>query len=390
MKKLQAMLSLVLLFSLLFATTNVFAGAQSVKKDTFKGAVTAAGNGSLTLSLANGHTITFVVNGDTKVKVPGLGANATLADVKAGMQATVQAVETEVEDEGEEKDERKGKDEKEEKETWTALYIHVVPAKPEKVHRVGVVTEYVAGARISILAKDGKAYTFAITSDSKITPPRRAGQLGMGARVAIIGSREAARTEWTARSIVIYSIATPVGTKTPMPPTATASATTVPPTATHTQLPPTATSTSVPPTATNTQLPPTATATATSIPPTATNTSVPPTATNTQLPPTATATSAPPTATNTSAPPTATTAPITWNGYAGPLFATKCTMCHGTIAGVTLNTYQNAMATGSIIPGDPANSKLVKVQQKGNHPGQLNADELSKVIAWIQAGAPEK
>ncbi len=393
MKKIQVMLSVVLLFSLLFATANVFADAQPGKGDTFKGTVTAAGNGSLTLSQKNGNAITFVVNGDTKVKVPGLGSNATLADVKVGMQATVQAVETEVEDEGEEKEGKEGKEEKDEKgekETWTALHIQVVPGKPEKIHRVGVVTEYVAGARISILAKDGKAYTFAIAPDSKITPPRRASQLGMGARVAIIGSREAGRSEWMVRSIVIYSISTPVGTKTSVPPTATN--TQLPPGMTNTPMPSTATAsaTSAPPTAANTQLPPTATASATMVPPTATNTQLPPTATNTSVPPTATNTQLPPTATNTSVPPTATTAPITWNGYAGPLFATKCTMCHGTIAGVTYNTYQSALSTGSINPGNPSGSKLVTVQQKGNHPGQLNADELSKVIAWIQAGALEK
>ncbi len=391
MKKLQVMLSMALLFSLLFATANVFAGAQPGKGSTFKGTVAAIGNGSLTLSQANGNAITFVVNGDTKVKAPGLGSNATLADVKTGAQATVQAVETETEEEGEEKE---GKEEKEEKETWTALYIHVAPGKPEKIHRVGMVTEYVAGMRIAILTKDGKAHTFAITPDSKITPPRRANQLGAGARVAIIASRDATRTEWTARSIVIYSKANPTGTAsaTSMPPTATN--TQLPPGMTNTPMPPTATAsaTMVPPTATNTQLPPTATASATMVPPTATNTQLPPTATNTSIPPTATNTQLPPTATAsaTAVPPTATTAPITWDGYAGPLFKTKCTMCHGTIAGVTLSTYQSALSTGSIIPGNPSGSKLVQVQQKGNHPGQLNADELAKVIAWIQAGAPEK
>lgn len=381
MKKLQGMLSMALLFSLLFATANVFADARPSKRSTFKGTVAAAGNGSLTLSQANGSPITFAVNDDTKVKVPGLGSKATLANVKTGMQVIVQAVETEAEEEGE-------VEEGAEKEMWTALYIHIVPGKPEKIHRVGMVTEYVAGLRIAILTKDGKAYTFAITPVSKITPPRRATQLGVGARVAIIASRDTTRAEWTVRSIVIYSVSTPVGTKTSMPPTATN--TPVSPGMTNTPMPPTATAsaTLVPPTATNTQLPPTATNT--SIPPTATNTAVPPTATNTSMPPTATNTAVPPTATNTSVPPTATTAPITWDGYAGPLFKTKCTMCHGTIAGVTLSTYQSAMATGSIVPGNPSGSKLVTVQQKGNHPGQLNADELSKVIAWIQAGAPEK
>jgi len=48
------------------------------------------------------------------------------------------------------------------------------------------------------------------------------------------------------------------------------------------------------------------------------------------------------------------------------------------------------MRTGSIIPGNAAGSKLVQVQQKGGHFGQLSASELAKVIAWIQAGAPEK
>ncbi len=111
----------------------------------------------------------------------------------------------------------------------------------------------------------------------------------------------------------------PADTAEVTPPTATNTATPVPPTATsaptNTPVPPTATS--VPPTVTNTAtpVPPTVTPvlpTATSVPPTATNTAtpVPPTATNT-----ATATPLPPTATsvptNTVAPPTATDEPAT-------------------------------------------------------------------------------
>ena len=106
-------------------------------------------------------------------------------------------------------------------------------------------------------------------------------------------------------------------TATPVPPTATASATAVPPTATATPLPPTATAstTAVPPTATATPLPPTATASTTAVPPTATATPLPPTATATAtaVPPTATATSLPPTATAsaTAVPSTATSVPPT-------------------------------------------------------------------------------
>ncbi len=84
-----------------------------------------------------------------------------------------------------------------------------------------------------------------------------------------------------------------VPTTTPVPPTATRTAThtPVPPTATRTQVPPTATP--LPPTATRTAVPATATSTATRVPPTATsaNTSVPPTATMTRAVPTATSTS---------------------------------------------------------------------------------------------------
>ena len=43
-----------------------------------------------------------------------------------------------------------------------------------------------------------------------------------------------------------------------------------------------------------------------------------------------------------------------------------------------------------IIPGDGANSKLIIVQSAGNHPGQFATDEIAKLIAWINAGAPEK
>ena len=55
-----------------------------------------------------------------------------------------------------------------------------------------------------------------------------------------------------------------------------------------------------------------------------------------------------------------------------------------------MSSYQAALSTGSIIPGDSAHSKLVILQQKGNHFGQLTPDELAKVIAWIDAGTPEK
>ncbi len=79
----------------------------------------------------------------------------------------------------------------------------------------------------------------------------------------------------------------------------------------------------------------------------------------------------------------------------GPLFAAKCTACHGVTAsaGLNLSTYVDAMngsANGPvIIAGDSAGSKLVEVQS-GKHFATLSAEELELVIQWIDAGAPEQ
>lgn len=85
-----------------------------------------------------------------------------------------------------------------------------------------------------------------------------------------------------------------------------------------------------------------------------------------------------------------------WQGTFDGLFRNRCSTCHGRtkVSGLTLATYQDALKGGdhgpAIVPGDPNASVLVQVQSKGGHPGQLTPDELKMVIAWIQAGAPEK
>jgi mono/diheme cytochrome c family protein len=98
-------------------------------------------------------------------------------------------------------------------------------------------------------------------------------------------------------------------------------------------------------------------------------------------------------------PPTQTAAAaaaLTWNGYAGPLFQQKCSACHGAAAtaGLILTSYADALkgsASGPVIvPNDSAGSKLILVQSAGGHPGQLSAEEIAQIKAWIDAGAPEK
>ncbi len=88
--------------------------------------------------------------------------------------------------------------------------------------------------------------------------------------------------------------------------------------------------------------------------------------------------------------------PDTWDGNYAGLFRDRCSTCHYTTAvgGLKLDSYADALAGGksgpAIIPNDPDQSMIVKIQSQGGHPGQLTADELEKVINWIKAGAPEK
>ncbi|HEY5984538.1 MAG TPA: cytochrome b/b6 domain-containing protein [Anaerolineales bacterium] len=85
----------------------------------------------------------------------------------------------------------------------------------------------------------------------------------------------------------------------------------------------------------------------------------------------------------------------TW-AQAGPIFAARCSVCHGAAlasGGLQLDTYAGAMKGGQdgpvIAPGDPAASKLIIIQSAGGHPGQLSPDELASISAWIEAGALE-
>jgi cytochrome b subunit of formate dehydrogenase/mono/diheme cytochrome c family protein len=116
------------------------------------------------------------------------------------------------------------------------------------------------------------------------------------------------------------------------------------------------------------------------------------------VPPTETAL---PTSTSSAPQPTSSTpstpaSALTWDNAVGALFQTKCGTCHGAAAtaGLKLTTYADAMKGSNsgpvIVPGDAANSLLVKKQQAGGHPGQLTPEEIDQVIEWINAGAPEK
>jgi hypothetical protein len=92
------------------------------------------------------------------------------------------------------------------------------------------------------------------------------------------------------------------------------------------------------------------------------------------------------------APPTVTT---TWLDVE-PMIVPQCGTCHGAgggMAGLDLTGYAGLLQGGvsgpAIVPGDAGTSLLVQRQQTGDHPGQLGPEALGRVIAWIEAGAPE-
>ena len=117
--------------------------------------------------------------------------------------------------------------------------------------------------------------------------------------------------------------------------------------------------------------------------------------------PTQTATSLPtdtplPTQPGTVSTQSASASSLTWDNAIGAIFQTRCSTCHGSAAtaGLNLTTYADAIKGSKsgavIIPGDSANSLLIKKQQAGGHPGQLTPDEINSVIEWINSGALEK
>ena len=176
------------------------------KKMHFSGEVLSVSEGGLTVKEKGGEEFFVLVNGDTRISIPSLGKEATLADINVGARVVVRAIE-------------------EEDGSLTALAVSVSPGKPAPRHHVGVVTAYEAGASITILAHDGNEYTFLITEETKILPAERAEELAVGSRVNVISPRDVTGGPLTAAGIVVQSKAdaeeetpgTPTATPTPSP-----------------------------------------------------------------------------------------------------------------------------------------------------------------------------
>jgi len=216
-KKYRILLYLMMCVALLLATTQAFAspssqqgnnpprtktpGAQATEKaienaakdadkpakgkhENFKGTVSAVDANSITLTLRDDSSVTVSLNSSTRIKFPGPKDSAP-DGIQPGMNAMVQTI-------------------RDQSGNLVARSVMVIPGKPAKTHRVGTVTAYSAGASITVEDKDGNAFTFALSGDTKLLPADRAGTLAVGSRVTVIAPRDPASSGLTASGIVIH------------------------------------------------------------------------------------------------------------------------------------------------------------------------------------------
>jgi uncharacterized protein DUF5666 len=153
------------------------------KPQILRGTLTAVDPSSLTMTLGDGSSVTVGLTPDTKIHVPGpQAAGDTLL---VGMQAMVMAF-------------------TDQNNALVARMVVAIPGQPVRVHRVGTVTAYSAGASITIKATDGNTYTFGLTADTKILLEDQAGNLAVGSLVTIIAPRVPSSLDWTAKGIVVH------------------------------------------------------------------------------------------------------------------------------------------------------------------------------------------
>lgn len=199
------MLTLIVLFTQVFASPlrgpepKNTPGAKATEKATnrlnmqgnkptgkpqhFKGTIFLADAGSITLNVG-GSNVTIALNADTRIHIPKV-KDANSESLQAGLTAMVLAL----------PDGTGG---------LVAKFIQIIPGKPSKIHRVGIVTAYSPGESITIRAHDGIEYTFQLTADTKILPAERANQLAVGSLVTLIAPRDLTSTSPTAKGIVVH------------------------------------------------------------------------------------------------------------------------------------------------------------------------------------------
>lgn len=94
-------------------------------------------------------------------------------------------------------------------------------------------------------------------------------------------------------------------------------------------------------------------------------------------------------------PPAPSNSPVSFKSDVQPIFTARCVACHGGIAGLYLNSYDNVMRGGvhgaAVVPGDSNNSRLIQYVSSGYMPFRnppLTAAQIQTLVDWVAAGAP--
>jgi hypothetical protein len=152
--------------------------------ENFKGTVKAVDDTSLTLTLRDQTEITIMLGPNTKLKFPG-PKDRRPARIEVGMRVMVQAL-------------------RDAAGNLTARRVMVIPGKPDKMHRVGTVTQYTPGSSITIQDKKGGTFTFELTGQTVILPEDQAAALGIGSVVTIIAPRDPATGGLRVLGVVVH------------------------------------------------------------------------------------------------------------------------------------------------------------------------------------------
>lgn len=100
----------------------------------------------------------------------------------------------------------------------------------------------------------------------------------------------------------------------------------------------------------------------------------------------------------TEAPASAPAATISFTGDVLPIIQSRCVRCHGEDRieeGLLMRTYDEIMAGSEngpvVVPGDPANSKMVELvtnQKMPKRGPKLTPPQVQTITDWVAAGAP--
>jgi hypothetical protein len=153
------------------------------KRHSFEGTIKSKVDTTLVVTTKKGDE-TFKVNSDTEYKVPGM-KNAALDNFKIGNKVSVSTREVTISGTV----------------VQVAQRLTLIPGKPIKVKRTGIITAYVENTSITVQDKKGNSTTFIIDANTKISLKKGVTGIAVGDQATISARRYPAESQFTAKTI---------------------------------------------------------------------------------------------------------------------------------------------------------------------------------------------